>query len=130
MDYMKKLSLFFIGVLSFTACQKSIDDQAERDTREYTAKYCPLEDEYTILDSMSFDRSTRTIGYHYRIKDVGPINCESFRQGLLDELRNATKVRGYKDAGFSFRYQCLSVLDTDSVVLDVVFQPSDYNQPQ
>ena len=128
MYYMKKIALFFIGVMSIMACQKSIDDQAARDTREYTEKYCPLEDEYTFLDSMSFDRATRTIGYHYRIKDVGPINIESFRQGLLDELRNATKVRGYKEAGFSFRYQCLSALNTDSVILDVVFLPGDYTQ--
>lgn len=112
----------------FAACQKSLEDQAERDTREYTARHCPQEEKYTILDSMTFDRATRTIAYFYSIKtDEVLLTATQLKEGLLNDLRNQTSIRAYKDAGFAFRYVCHPCNSPDSSIVDVTFRQEDYS---
>ena len=128
MRTMKKILFPALMAILLTGCQTSLDDQAERECKEYTKKHCPQEDGLTILDSMSFTRSTRTIGYHYQIKGNDPYDPELFRQKLLEALDNQTAIRSYKEAGFAFRYVFLSAEKPDSVILDVTFTQEDYQQ--
>jgi len=123
---MKKILLLALMAVCLTGCQKSLDEQAERECKEYTKKHCPQEDDLTILDSMSYERSSRTIGYHYRLKGNEYYDSTVFRQTLLDMLNNQTAIRSYKEAGFGFRYVFLSQQKPDSVILDVTFTEKDY----
>jgi ADP-ribose pyrophosphatase YjhB (NUDIX family) len=68
---MKKYWIIAIIALMFTACQESLEDKCERDSKEYTRKHCPTAiDDYTIIDSLTFDRATHTIHYYYRLTGV------------------------------------------------------------
>jgi len=54
--------------VSFSSCQASLDDQAEKEAREYTRKNCPMVmGPNQRIDSMTFDRKTRTISYCYTL---------------------------------------------------------------
>ena len=62
------------------------------------------------MDSMVFEPSSRTIHYYYSL--VGNADNEQavnakkseLRKALRDALKADTGTKGYKDAGFNFRY--------------------------
>ena len=115
----------------FTACQESLEDKCERDSKEYTRKHCPTAiDDYTIIDSLTFDRATHTIHYYYRltgvadeekaIKDIDAVGT------LKKSLKNSTSVQTYKDNKFRFAYTYRSDKDPKKILLEVVFTDKDY----
>lgn len=128
---MKKYWIMAIIAFLFSACQESLEDRAERDAKDYTRKNCPTAiDDYTIIDSLTFERDTRTIHYYYRLtgvadeeetlKRIDAVNL------LKSSLKNSTLVKTYKDASFRFAYTYHSGQDPKKVLLDVVFTDKDY----
>ena len=128
---MKKYWIIAIIALVFTACQESLEDRCERDAKEYTRKQCPTAiDDYTIIDSLTFERATHTIHYYYRLTGVAD------EEKLIDEidavnrlkqtLKNSTSVKTYKDNKYRFAYTYRSEKDPKKILLDVVFTAKDY----
>ena len=51
---------------------------------------------------------------------------EKTKQMMLDGVRNTPSLKGYKDAGYNFRYVFRSHKDKKKVLLDYVFTKKDY----
>ena len=122
---MKQLLYAGILLLSLSACRKSLDD--------YTEKKCPtpvVND--TRMDSMVFEPSSRTIHYYYTL--VGNADNEQavnskrleLKKALQEALKADAGTKGYKDAGFNFRYTYRSGKNSSKVLLDETYTKKDY----
>ncbi|WP_028903683.1 hypothetical protein [Prevotella sp. P6B4] len=127
---MKKYWILALFAILLTACQESLEDRAERDAKDYTRKHCPTAmDETTIIDSLTFERDTRTVHYYYRLTGVADdanLNKDEAVNTLKQSLKNSTAVKAYKDAKFRFAYTYHSEKDPKKILLDVVFTDKDY----
>ena len=130
---MKKL-LFFATAAAFllSACQKSIEDRAEQEARDYTRKFCPTPvDNYSRTDSLVFDRAARTFIYYCTLTDVMDDaeligkNSAELTDALQRSLRESTSLKIYKDAEFSFRYVLRSETNPDEVLYESTFTAED-----
>ena len=128
---MKKYWIIAALTLLFTACQESLEDSCAREAQEYTRKNCPAKmDNNTILDSMTFERSSHTLHYYYKLtgfadqdsiaKKIDAVNV------LKKELKNTTGLKLYKDNHYRFAYTFRSEKDPDKILIDVVFTDKDY----
>lgn len=111
---MKKIIILtaFLFALYATSCHHdSLEDRAAKETKEYTERYCPtpfIHNQRT--DSLTFNRETSTISFYYTLQgDID--NAEIIRKyhkkliaEIESELRQDTKNKAYKDAGFKFHY--------------------------
>ena len=130
---MKKTIFYAIAALMLMGCQKSLEERAEQEARDYTRKFCPTPVyNHTRTDSLVFDRSSRTFVYHCSLTDLMEdstiINQKSqqLRGGLLQSIRESTNLRIYKDAGFSFRYLVRSAKNPQLVLFDATFKKEEY----
>jgi len=128
---MKKYWIIAAITLLFNACQESLEDRCAREAQEYTRKNCPAKmDNNTILDSMTFERSSHTLHYYYKltgfadqdsiVKSIDAVNV------LKKELKNTTGLKLYKDNHYRFAYTFRSEKDPDKILIDVVFTDKDY----
>ena len=64
--------------------------------------------EYEGVDVMSFDISSHTLTYSYTLSDViddtAVIRRNNPKAQMLQQLKNATAMKPYKDAGYNFHY--------------------------
>ena len=81
-----------VGMLSFTACQESLEERCARECKEYTKKKCPVliaKDIY--LDSLTFNTSNQMLSYYYTVEgvldDAEFLKQRDFRGMLLKELK-------------------------------------------
>lgn len=129
---MKKLLFLVFTLTSLTACQESLEERAAREASKYTQKNCPARiDEFTTMDSMTFDKSTHTLAYFYRLQgaaDRDGVQTDEIRDALLQQVKNATHLRAYQEAGYRFRYVYRSAQSPDVTRLDIVFTPTDYQR--
>ena len=132
---MRMKHLFYVGILllSLSACRNSLEERAAQECKEYTEKKCPtpvVND--TRMDSMVFEPSSRTIHYYYSL--VGNADNEQaviskkteLRKALNDALKADAGTKGYKDAGFNFRYTYRSDKTPSKVLLDETYTEKDY----
>lgn len=130
---MKHLLYAGILLLSLSACRNSLEERAAQECKEYTEKKCPtpiVND--TRMDSMVFEPSSRTIHYYYSL--VGNADNEQvviskkteLRKALNDALKADAGTKGYKDAGFNFRYTYRSDKTPSKVLLDETYTEKDY----
>ncbi len=120
-------------MVGLTACQHdSLEDRAEKETREYTERYCPTPvQNMQMTDSISFSRATKTFNYYYKLcgeadnEQVISTNKAKLNKLLLDQLKEDTKVKAYKEAGFRFHYIYRSQ-KTNKIVLETTFRQKDY----
>lgn len=129
---MRKLLLAVLGAVAFAGCQESLEERAARETRSYTEKNCPttIVPNRIVMDSMTFDAATHTIGYWYRFQgdldvDSG-LKTDEMRDLLLTALRNETTLRVYKDHGYSFKYTYCSQRHPENVLFQTMFTDKDY----
>ena len=104
---------------------------AAREAKEYTQKNCPRHiDTEIVLDSMTFDKDSHTIGYCYTLQGSldNPLRGDSaqFSEALLLEVKNSTNLKLYKDAGYSFRYTYHSEKDSGTKLFEATFRENDY----
>jgi hypothetical protein len=130
---MKKTALLLMSIVLLTACQETLEDRCEREAKEYTKKHCPtLIAEDMVMDSMTFDKVTKTIGYCYTVKgaidDTAVINSNEPRKRLLEQVKNSPNLKLYKDAGYSFRYTYYSTKENGTKLFEATFRESDYKQ--
>ena len=130
---MKHLLYAGILLLSLSACRNSLEERAAQECKEYTEKKCPtpvVND--TRMDSMVFEPSSRTIHYYYSLvgnadnKQVVISKKSELRKALNDALKADAGTKGYKDAGFNFRYTYHSGKTPTKVLLDETYTEKDY----
>lgn len=130
---MKQLLYAGVMLLTLSACHSSLEDRATQECKEYTEKKCPtpvVND--TRMDSMVFESSTRTIHYYHTL--LGKADNEQaiiakraeLRKALGDALKADPGTKGYKDAGFNFRYTYRSGKVPSKVLLDETYTEKDY----
>ncbi len=128
---MKKIWTIVVFLTLLTACQESLEDRCEREAKEYTRRNCPMKmDSNSILDSLVFERSTRTIHYYYTLtgfadrdsvlEQVDAVNV------LRNEVKNSTALRIYKENKFNVAYTYRSQKDPKKIRMEVVFTEKDY----
>ena len=128
---MKKFWVLSVIMLLLTACQESLEDRCARETKEYTRKNCPAKmDNNIILDSLTFEKETHTLHYHYKltgfadqdsiVKNIDAVNV------LKKELKNTTTLKLYKDNHYRFAYTFRSEKNPEKILIDVVFTDKDY----
>jgi N-acetylmuramoyl-L-alanine amidase len=130
------LSLFALALLfasALTSCKHdTLEDRAEKEAKEFTKRYCPTPvQNMQRTDSISFDRSTLTFNYYYRLSgdadDRQAVNKvqDKIKDALLNDLVSNTGIKAYKDKGYNFRYVIHSE-KTKEVLYEVIFTPKDY----
>ena len=128
---MKKILTFVVFLSVLTACQESLEDKCEREAKDYTRRNCPQKmDENSILDSLVFERPTRTIHYYYTL--TGFADQDSILEKvdavnvLRNEVKNSTALRVYKENKFRVAYTYRSQKEPKKVRMEVVFTDKDY----
>ena len=121
--------LAVITLLS-ASCQESLEERCARESREFNEKKCPAKvAEGVMLDSLIFERENHTLHYYYtfsgKADDPEAIEKLNPRKILIDEVRNSTSIKTYKDAGYKFHYTCHST-SKNTALADVVVTEKDY----
>ena len=114
-----------------TGCQETLEERCAREAKEYTKKNCPvLVDRNIMMDSMTFDKASHTIGYYYSVTgpldDSATINSNNPRELLLRQVRNSTNLKLYKEAGYRLRYTYYSTKKKGTKLFETTFLDSDY----
>ena len=127
---MKKI-LFVLAVVLMASCQETLEERGAREARDYTEKHCPTPvASNVVMDSMTFDKATHTFGYYYTLKgtidDTATIRRNNPRDLLLQQVRNSTNLKTFKEAGYNFRYIYYSEKNTQTVYLDILLTEKDY----
>lgn len=128
---MRRLLFAATAIAVLYACQESLEDKCTREAKEYTKKNCPARiGENTIIDSLTFDRDTHTMHYYYTLTGNADNkeNIEKSGAGnaLLENLRNSTTTRVYKEAGYNFKYTYYSEKEKGCILLEKTFTAKDY----
>lgn len=127
---MKKI-LLFAFVITLFSCHENLEERAAREVKEYTEKKCPVAiDQYTVFDSITFDRSTKTVHSYYSLRGDADrtdfFNDDNVRPALIDELKRNTNNRMYKEAGFRFAYTYMSASRKGLVLYETLLSTEDY----
>ncbi len=130
---MKKILYIAIATLFLMACQESYEDRCARDAKEFTLKKCPAQiNQNTIIDSMTFDKQALTVSYYYTLTGAADnmmaIKQTNPRELLLNEVKNATALKGARDHGYNIRYIYHSTANKGMVLFETTFTSKDYNK--
>ena len=128
---MKKIIVFATLALFMVSCQESLEDRCAREAKEYTAKNCPAKmDTNIIMDSLTFEKSTHTLHYYYRLTGIadkeGALDSIDAKKLLKDMLKNTTSMKTYKDNGYSFAYTYRSEKDPKKILFETLLTKEDY----
>lgn len=127
-----KKTIFTLAALAVlvSSCQESLKERCAREAKEFNEKKCPVKvmDGVTI-DSLVFERATLTLHYYYTFSGLSDnkavIDKLNPRKLLVDEVRNSTSIRAYKEAGYNFHYTYWSA-STKKPLADVVVTKKEY----
>ena len=130
---MKKTFILIISALVLSACHhETIEERAQRETKEYTQKFCPTPFiNYTRTDSMTFENATRTIIYYCSFSDkmdnadIIEKNSIKIVDGLKKGISDNTGIKNYIDAGLNFRYVVHSHKNPQEVLFKHDFKNKD-----
>lgn len=122
----KTLPLALIAMLA--SCQKSIEEKAALDAKEYTRKYCPTPFiNHTRTDSVTFNIQTHVYTYHCTFADalddqeVIDQNRKKLTEILSASVKESTQMKPYIQAGFHFQYICRSAKNPNLILLQTTF---------
>ena len=129
---MRKTLLLLLCLASFVACQESMEERAERDARETTAKRCPLrmsDDGSLILERIVFDKTTHTWRQNYLLDCDREVLIDEavIRDALLKELRNTPSYKPYMDNGFNFQYIYCQMKNPKDTLINITLTTKDYS---
>ncbi len=124
------LSIICIAAV-LCSCQETLEERGQREASDYTRKHCPTPvGEGITLDSMTFDAPSHTFSYCYTLSgvldDSAAIWQDDPRALLLQQVKNSTHLRLYKEAGYSFRYVYYSTKHPGLSLFDNTFKAADY----
>lgn len=128
---MRKYLFVIVSALLITSCQETLEQRCAREAKEYSEKHCPAPIAKGVtVDSMSFDVATHTLTYSYTLSgvvdDPAVISRNNPREDMLQQLKNATAMKPYKDAGYNFRYIYYSSKDKGKKLFEATFHEKDY----
>lgn len=128
---MKKTVFALMALLALGACQEKMEDRAERDARETTAKRCPMrltDDGSIILERIAFDKPTLTWKQDYLIAldSAAEISTQEMEELLLQELKNTPSYKPYMDNRFNFRYVYCRMSNPKDTIVDLTLREEDY----
>ena len=128
---MKKIITFIMMTAIMASCQETLEERATREARDYTEKHCPAPIAHHVtMDSMTFDKATHTFGYYYTLSgtldDSAYISQNNPYEMLLQQVKNSTNLKIYKDEGYSFRYVYNSQKHKGTILFDEIFKSKDY----
>ena len=131
---LKRLFIPLVLVALLSACnQEKLENRAARECKEYTQKNCPYKvNEVTTLDSLTFDVATHIFTRYFSIvTDSQSIqkakeNKDEFAKKLIEEVRNETSMKTYKDNGYSFRFVYYSDADPSLILYDKTVTKEEY----
>ena len=128
---MKKFWILAVICTLLVGCRESLEDRCSREAKEYTEKNCPMKlDKNVTLDSMAFERDTHTLHYYYTLTGFadrdGVMEMVDAKGALLEDLKNSTNLRVYKENKYRFAYTYRSEKDPTNIKLEVVFTDKDY----
>ncbi len=132
----KFLFLFFAASsLVLVSCHENLEERAQREAREYTAKNCPTPwSGCTRTDSVVFDIATLTYTYYCSVNDKMD-NAELIKahslditNGLRADVNQNTSLKAYKEAGFNFAYVLRSSKNPKQVLYSLTLTKKDYAQ--
>ena len=128
---MRKCLFIIVSALLITSCQETLEQRCAREAKEYSEKHCPAPIAKGVtVDSMSFDVATHTLTYSYTLSgvvdDPAVISRNNPREDMLQQLKNATAMKPYKDAGYNFRYIYYSSEDKGKKLFEATFHEKDY----
>lgn len=132
---MKKILLVSTFALALTACHHdTLDDRAEQVTKDYTERYCPTPvQDMQRTDSLTFTRETHTFNFYYTLTDKADnADVISKQKGkivkeLLQQLKDNTSYKVFKEAGFNFHYVFRSA-STKKLLLESTFSKQQYKK--
>lgn len=126
--------LLVLSAALLGACrQETFEERCAREAREFTEKQCPRRlDPFTMMDSIVYDRSSRTVLYFYTLDGLMDVKV-SFMQKLHDELQkllienvvNSTELKQHKESKMNFAYKYFSKSSGD-LLFEVRVTPEDY----
>lgn len=128
---LRNITILLTAGLFASACQESLEERCLREANVYTKKNCPSQIAKDVtIDSLTFNVSTHTLTYSYTLggvlDDAAVVTRSELRQQMLENLRNATSLKAYKDAGYSFRYVYYSTMQRGTKLMDTTFRAKDY----
>lgn len=122
--------MFVLATVMLVSCHESIEDRAAREAYDFTRKNCPNPiSEYITNDSVSFDKSTRTVKYYYSLSgrlDTTLIDKKKMQQEMVGIVQDAPALRAYKNADFNFSYIYYSTKHKGKMLISVTVTPKDY----
>ena len=133
---MRNLLQTLLAALVLVACNESLEDRAEREAREYTARYCPTPVvNNSRTDSVAFDKATKT--YTYFCTLTGEYDSAEFIAQYGDELNirlaqtiaDDASIEKLKAAGFRFRFVIHSEAAPEIVLYERTITAEEYNHP-
>ena len=134
MRLLSSFAICTIAVATLSSCHESLEDRAERESKEYTEKFCPTPPQNSVItDSLVFDRKTKTQIYYMTftglIDNADAIKSQEkkLEKAMLTSLRQNPQIEPYKEAGFTFEYVCRSQKDSKIVLLHCKFGPKQYS---
>ena len=118
------LFLFLVG------CNNNLNNRMVREAQEYTQKHCPQRlDDFTALDSMVYDVSTRIYWRCFSIDtsaaSVVLSRKDVLKQYLVNELKGDAKWKTCKDEAINFGY-VYKAIDNGQTVCTIILEPKDY----
>lgn len=127
---MRKFVFIAFALMSLSSCHESLEERAERESKEFTQKNCPMPvTKDIVIDSMVYERQSRTIHYFYSLRgetDTTAIDKTVAKKELLKGIKGDTSIRKYKEEGFNFAYTYLSTKHKGLVLIDARFTEKDY----
>lgn len=128
---MRKVMIAITGLLLLCACQETLEERCAREAKEYSKKNCPAPIAKGVrIDSLTFDKSTHTLIYSYSLEGVIDDSAVIYKNDptelMLQQLKNATAMKPYKDAGYNFRYIYYSTKQKGTQLFEATFRQSDY----
>lgn len=132
---MKQISaLFFLSVILMCSCGKeSFDERVAREVSNFNEKEAPKQvDQYTTMDSMTWNIQKRTITYYYTMSGMADDPTlitnevkEAMHNQLLDNIKVSIQLKPYKEQGLNFAYKYLSN-KTGKTLYSARFTAKDY----
>lgn len=91
-------------------------------------------DEHTIMDSMVYDTSSRTLIYHYTIEGIldsdsvmTPNACNALEKNIKTHIINSVDLKTHKEKGINFCY-CYHSKSTGKIRAKVTVTKDDYTK--
>lgn len=135
---MKAIRFFtpLLSVLLLASCGfENFDERCEREAQEYTQKQCPRRmDQYTMMDSLTYNKPTRTLTYYYTLEGVldndsvmTPDAGNILEANLKEAIINSVDLKTHKDKGINFCY-CYHSKTTGKVRFTTTITQADYSK--